>query len=91
MAKTIYMLRHQKAGIITSHAFTAQPTMDQAQPIIDEAVRLHGREGWVRVHECLLLEPGEVPTFPVRALGDGTASMPQIEIVAEGHVTNPEE
>lgn len=87
--KTIYMLRHQKAGIITSHAFTSTPTHAQSDPIIAEAVRVHGKDGWVRIQECQLLDANDVPVFPRRADGDGVASLPEFQINAAGAVTNP--
>ncbi len=79
MAK-IYMLRHQRAGIVTSHAFTSPPTAKQQAPIIAECERLHGREGWVKVHEVDLLT-NELPSFPERVSGPASISTPQINAV----------
>lgn len=70
MAK-VYMFRHQKAGIVTSHVFTSPPTSQQIAPIKAEVERLHGREGWGAVHEAELMGPEELPVFPERN-GDGS-------------------
>lgn len=59
----VFMLRHQRAGIITSHVFSAPPTEAQQAPLIAECERLHGRDGWVSVHEADLVGD-ELPEYP---------------------------
>lgn len=68
--KTVYMVRHQRGGIDTTHVFDAKPTHEQMAPIIAEFERLHGKRPtktgeapWVTIHEAMLLV-GEVPKFP---------------------------
>ena len=95
MATTIYLVRHQKGGIDTTFAFSAEPTPEQMAPIVAEAERLHGREGWAKVHQLTLLGPGELPTFPERAPGpagrpghlEADANAPVVSAV--GTVINP--
>lgn len=65
MAK-VYLVRHQKAGILTGHVFTEPPTLEQMAPLVAAAERLHGKEGWARVHEAELYGPGEIPELPTR-------------------------
>lgn len=87
MAK-VYMVRHQRAGIITSHAFSSLPTAEQQAPIIAECERLHGKGGWAIVHESELLGDGELPTFPVRP--EGRNDIPGPTVQAVGTVTSRE-
>ncbi len=86
--RKVYMVRHQKAGIVTSHVFAEPPTPQQAAPIVAECERLHGRGGWVSVHEADLLTDG-VPSFPERGGGstDTQASVLPVAISGVGTVT----
>lgn len=89
MAK-VYMVRHQRAGIVTSHVFASPPTEEQVAPIVAECERLHGREGWVKIHEADLLLLTEVPVFPERAPASGQengAAVPVVGIEGTGTVT----
>lgn len=89
MAKC-FMLRHQKAGIITSHVFLNAPTDAQRAPIEAECKRLHG-SGWVIVHEAELLDES-APSFPERESAPASGSVakaPEFAIRGEGMVINP--
>ena len=59
----VFMVRHQKAGIVTSHVFASTPTPAQVAPIVEECERLHGQGGWVLIHEAELLGAGSQPVF----------------------------
>lgn len=89
MAK-VYMVRHQRAGIITSHAFSSPPTPEQQAPILAECARVHGPGGWAIIHEAELLGDGELPKFLVPAGsgvgGAGAAASSQIVISGTGTV-----
>jgi hypothetical protein len=71
--RKLYLVRHQKAGILTDYAFTEPPSEAQMTPLVAIAERLHGKSGWVRVYELVLLEPGEIPqiALPDAAGGNG--------------------
>jgi hypothetical protein len=93
MAK-VYFVRHQKAGIVTSHAFRSPPTEAQQAPIKAECERMHGREGWVMIHEAeFITDESTLPVFPERpgtvATGDntGTAGVAGPAVSAVGTVT----
>lgn len=85
MAK-VYMVRHQRAGIITSHAFAAPPTPTQQAAIVAECTRLHGPGGWAAIHEADLMSPSDLPIFPERA--EGPAELPGPTVSATGTVSS---
>ena len=90
MAK-VYMIRHQVAGILTSHVFTKKPTEEQVAAVKDECEQLHGTEfkgkaPWVAIHEAELMGD-EVPAFPKRE--PGKPAMKPFGISGTGTVTNP--
>lgn len=84
MAK-VYMVRHQRAGIITSHVFSSPPTAEQQAPVLAECARVHGPDGWAIVHEAELLGAGELPAFPSRA--EERSDIPGPTVQAVGTVT----
>ncbi len=97
-----YMLRHQVAGIVTSHVFATKPTEAQLAPLVKECERLHGsdhkgKKTWVMLHEVELLSAGEVPSLPERAPSSGAGGpgaemkIPAPSIKVIGTVTNPTE
>jgi len=92
MAK-VYMYRHQKAGIVTSHVFASPPTEEQMAPIKAEVERLHGREGWGQIFEAeFVASTDEIPSFPPRDAGGATenkAAAAELAISGTGTVTNP--
>ena len=90
MAK-VFMVRHQRAGIVTSHVFAQPPTDEQQAPIIAECNRLHGAElkgkpCWTSIHEAELVTT-EIPAFPARASED---AVKPVTVSGTGTVTNPE-
>lgn len=89
MAK-VFMYRHQRAGIVTSHVFLERPSEEQIAPIKAEMERLHGREGWGMIHEADLMGLGDVPVFPERensATRDNAAVSSTPQISGTGTVT----
>lgn len=68
----LYMVRHQRAGIVTSHVFLSPPTEAQIAPIKAECERLHGKEGWAIIHEAELMDGSAIPIFPERSASGGT-------------------
>lgn len=97
----VYMLRHQAAGILTSHVFGAKPTDAQLAPLIAECERLHGKGHpktkepyWSSVVEVPLLEGKELPAFPRRAPPGGNgkknaAGSAEFSVTGHGTVTPP--
>jgi hypothetical protein len=87
---TAYMLRHQHAGILTSHVFLSHPTREQLEPLISECERLHGAGGWTRLHEVEALATGELPAAkepePV-GTDESVAPAPKFAVSAEGSVS----
>jgi len=89
MAK-VYMVRHQRAGILTQFVFKNKPTDAQIAPIKAECERLHGGEvngkpAWIAVYEAELIEDS-VPEMPKPAAGRASGAA-QFTIKAEGVVT----
>jgi len=89
----VYMVRHQKAGILTSHVFLAPPTDEQVAPLVAECERVHGRTGWVQIHEADLMTAEDVPSFPDRSAGAGksNAAAQPFGVSGVGTVTPPAE
>lgn len=87
MATTIYLFRHQAAGIITTHAFARKPTSEQVAPLVAECERLHGTGGWGMVHELLLLDGSEVPDVPQAASSQRSGTMAPVSVSGRGTVT----
>lgn len=90
----VYLFRHQKAGIVTSHVFASPPTDEQIAPMKTEVERLHGREGWGAIFEAELMGPGDIPVFPERAAGgsrENIASSAAQTISGTGTVSHTEE
>ena len=81
-----FMLRHQHAGIITSHVFINKPTVAQLEPLVKECERLHGTGGWVLIHEAELVGH-DVPklTTPPRKAHNLTLGAPTVS--GKGTVT----
>lgn len=76
MPQKVFMVRHQRGGIVAEHVFMSEPTPEQMAPIVAEMRRLHGAGGdgkpepWIKIHEALLYRPGEIPAYPARAAVD---------------------
>lgn len=84
-----YMVRHQKAGILSARVFAKPPTAEQIAPIILECDRLH-KGGWTRIVEADLIID-EVPEANIPdGETDNTAALSHFAIEGAGTVTNPE-
>jgi hypothetical protein len=96
--QTVYLVRHQAAGLLTSHIFLAPPTDEQVAPLRAECERLHGKihpkrqtPYWIEIEEARLLK-GEIPVFPKREEGGGKANVagvPNFSVSGTGTVTPP--
>ena len=64
--KTVYMVRNQHAGVLTTHVFEQPPTEEQVAAMLPHAARVHASaaDGWGMVHEAQLLGPDELPQPP---------------------------
>jgi hypothetical protein len=87
--KTIYLVKHQHGGMLTSHAFANMPTEAQIEAMGKNADGIFGQEGFAEVRECKLIEGGDVPEFVALnsagiggSPGEGTAGA--TAIVGEG-------
>jgi hypothetical protein len=101
-AQAVYMVRHQAAGILTSHVFKAWPSEAQVAALVAECERLHGKAHpktgdayWVNTVEVPLLDGAEVPKFPERAPASNgkknTAGVPEMTVSGVGTVVDPGE
>ncbi len=83
-----YMLRHQHAGVITSHVFLEEPDEAQIAPLLEAANRVHG-EGWHRVQEVEVVHEDDVPQLDTPSYDSDRSSRaapPEFVIAASGKV-----
>lgn len=57
---SIYLLRHQRGGVLTKYAFLTTPSDEQMEAVGKDADAVFGK-GWLSVYEVLLVEDGTVP------------------------------
>ena len=97
-----FVLRHQKAGVLTDKVYLVPPTDEQQATAKVRLDKLHSTDGWLRVMPTVLVVPDSFADLadrfeladegPAPAGGDGASGVaqvagPRISIVA--HVEDP--
>jgi hypothetical protein len=89
-----YLIRHQKAGVVTSHVFTSAPTAEQVAPVLADLAKRHDPNSWHTIVEAELFGPGEVPVFApavehAPGLVEQILGLGDFKFDGVGHVENP--